>query len=148
MFGICGDRAQNGSILHVSIQRITWRMNSCTCYIPAATRAPIHTLAPATSVSFILKLFKLVTQSNTYNFTIMAIVAVWLPIATFRCRISVMVWRRIRWAGPHVPRRHTSYTSSQMLGICNTSLPAVFSPSWSIFWRRPRSHRVFGRLMA
>lgn len=88
--------AQNGSILRVSIQRITWRMNSCTCYIPAAaarTSTRGAATATATSVSFILKLFKLVTQSNTYNFTIMAIVAVWLRsqlfhVAHFICLLT------------------------------------------------------------
>lgn len=123
MFGICGDRAHyasHGSILHVqqsNALRGGWIRARATFQLPP--RAPIRpTVIPmahsrlalphgrtATSVSFILKLFKLETQSNTYNFTIMAIVAVWLRSQLF---VRPFGW----WcgAGPHHSRRtlHTS----------------------------------------
>lgn len=65
---------------------------------------------------FILKLFELVIQSNTYNFTIMAIVAV-LLIATFRYSISLVLAQYFWWSGPHIP-----HCTLQLLE-CNTSLP-------------------------
>lgn len=69
----------------------------------------------AASVPFILKLFKLVIQPNTYNFTIMAIVAV-LLIATFRYISSSRGWRWWRctlYIHTHTQHAHTyTYTSS------------------------------------
>lgn len=102
-----------------------------------ATVAAIATCAA--SVPFILKLFKLVIQANTYNFTIMAIVAV-LLIATFRYISSSHGWRwwwctlytarthkhlhSACWPGPpHIP--HRAHFIHYRCWKCNTSLPTV-----------------------
>lgn len=81
-----------------------------------ATHTPLHRLL----LSFILKLFKLVIQSNTYNFTIMAIVAV-LLIATFRYSWSSLMLALSRYLAAR-----PAHSASHITDATNVT-PACFA---------------------
>lgn len=84
----------------------------------------------AASVPFILKLFKLVIQPNTYNFTIMAIVAV-LLIATFRYISSSRGWRW--WRCTLYIHTHTARTHIHLHIQCKVAWSAAHSASHTLY---------------